>query len=1397
MKQIFFDNEKLWQITIEGTSFTTAYGKIHNDSLKEATKSFDSEEKTNKEAEKLIAKKVKSGYQKLRLILAGMHVSALAQLQEAQDKHSTTFDIYADCTADFIEEICKIETLTNLRMTIVDHLPATIGQLKKLERLRIKGKNLKFIPDEISGLSNLKRLSIDKAEALLSIPNTIGTLSQLTKLTINHTSISRLPDSIGQLKQLEELDISHNPQLRYLPASIGQLKALKELEIDRLYEKYSTPPNTIPIVIPEEIGLLSNLEELSLASNNLSTLPDSIGQLKNLKELSLASNNLHTLPDSIGQLTNLKELSLDYNHFKEIPTAIFQLSNLEELSLRNSPLVQIPLQFCLLKKLVDFDFYGHDAKIPNVPSAILDDGVQAIQEYLIKNTDIEKVAETDRLLLTELRKQQVAKVLEMPPPPSNKETLLLARKEQLETFQRSVNDRADSTTTKRLNELTLYLKGLSATVPTAHVDDDDYFGIICSALNPVQDWNFIDHRILAFICQSAFYYQKRKYYSGYHEAFAKYIETQIQENPQQHSLYLDIVHTVALYGLDELTLLTGVFDELRYLPLLKENQSLTSFGQYLLDYFEQKPDELIALIVKHKHLTRFAELMVLHNEAGLKPYLPQLIVITEYEGYDGNKHIPFKTLDVLCTNNPIYKEYILDLLSKTDCISCAMECYRILYTNFKEEYAVVTLEKIKEILAYISTKKNEGNSYHFNWSLVDSRWKDNTASFINWACTLFGEALKQTLFEYVENTKDIALEAIKVAVQHYGQNAIDIAGEALHMTIDDNSIAEHYKTTFSILADLDYSKYYDKVWEIAQSKYTEVANTACVALSQQDAKVIIPSATKRLSAKSIPARRAGVFTLALINTADTHALIKPLLATEKKEEIRNIIVQVFMETPSPISLAEAQARVVNAAARGKLTKPITKWLDESTLPTLYWRNQSPLTTEEVRFLFYRQKSIDSIELDFEAREVFGLIDPKTSGAFANALWSLMQKNGGAKAKNRFAMAVIGALGDNNLIEPLYMESTSGKNLNTCMMLGLMKTLEAARALDRVMQFFKLMYPNVRGAAERAFESIANSMQLSSFELSDKMLPDLGFQNLEQKVQVGTDIYTAFITSNLKFAYKSPKGKVIKSLSKADKSVKEELKKLDQTLKNSVKQFAPNLEFYLVTQRAWTATEWSAFFLGNPIAFAAAQNFVWQLYDANNVAIGTFMVTSKQVLLDHQEQAITLDKDTRIRFAHPILMETKELVDWKTYTNQQKIKPPFPQLDRPVILAVPSIQAKTMDYQYRNFELNGDHFKSRATKKGWKRGAVVDSGEISSYQKPYPTLGIQAIIKTSNLNVQSYDDDDVTLHEFYFVQLGSVEQGSYTYDEPRDESDSRLILFGKVPPIVYSETIADLQAITAN
>ena len=79
--------------------------------------------------------------------------------------------------------------------------------------------------------------------------------------------------------------------------------------------------------LPESIGQLINLQELSSSGNQITELPESIGQLINLQQLSLSDNQITELPESIGQLSNLQDLWVNDNKITKLPESLGQLVN--------------------------------------------------------------------------------------------------------------------------------------------------------------------------------------------------------------------------------------------------------------------------------------------------------------------------------------------------------------------------------------------------------------------------------------------------------------------------------------------------------------------------------------------------------------------------------------------------------------------------------------------------------------------------------------------------------------------------------------------------------------------------------------------------------------------------------------------------------------------------------------------------------------------------------------------------------------------------------------------------------------------------------------------------------------------------------------------------------------
>ena len=84
--------------------------------------------------------------------------------------------------------------------------------------------------------------------------------------------------------------------------------------------------------IPTELGILSNLEYLSLYWNSLTgEIPSGLGDLSNLKYLSLGRNMLTgEIPPWLGDLSNLQYLGLTWSGLTgEIPPELGDLSNLK------------------------------------------------------------------------------------------------------------------------------------------------------------------------------------------------------------------------------------------------------------------------------------------------------------------------------------------------------------------------------------------------------------------------------------------------------------------------------------------------------------------------------------------------------------------------------------------------------------------------------------------------------------------------------------------------------------------------------------------------------------------------------------------------------------------------------------------------------------------------------------------------------------------------------------------------------------------------------------------------------------------------------------------------------------------------------------------------------------
>lgn len=118
----------------------------------------------------------------------------------------------------------------------------------------------------------------------------------------------------------------------------------------------------------KNIGALTELKDLWLGGNQLSTLPDEIYELHSLNHLGLGENKLISLSNDISKLKNLNKLWIAENKLKVIPSGLFSLAELRKLDLRNNNFTYIPEDIKQLSNLLHIDVSNNS--IEAIPKSI-------------------------------------------------------------------------------------------------------------------------------------------------------------------------------------------------------------------------------------------------------------------------------------------------------------------------------------------------------------------------------------------------------------------------------------------------------------------------------------------------------------------------------------------------------------------------------------------------------------------------------------------------------------------------------------------------------------------------------------------------------------------------------------------------------------------------------------------------------------------------------------------------------------------------------------------------------------------------------------------------------------------------------------------------------------------
>eukprot|EP00727_Mastigamoeba_balamuthi_P007476 m51a1_g3349 putative leucine rich repeat protein (564) ;mRNA; f:409686-411648 len=173
---------------------------------------------------------------------------------------------------------------------------------------------------------------------LVECPEFVFNIPGLRRLCLDCNFIDTIPDRIGELSELEDLSLSDNKMTR-LPYGVSRLSSLVHLNVSI---------NDVQELSRDMLVPLTKLETLQVEANKLRRIPP-VGHLANLKALSAGYNPLEDTPDSVGPLpVSLNHVYIPSAGLSTVPRAVFTCTNLSELNLSENKIVELPKELLTL-----------------------------------------------------------------------------------------------------------------------------------------------------------------------------------------------------------------------------------------------------------------------------------------------------------------------------------------------------------------------------------------------------------------------------------------------------------------------------------------------------------------------------------------------------------------------------------------------------------------------------------------------------------------------------------------------------------------------------------------------------------------------------------------------------------------------------------------------------------------------------------------------------------------------------------------------------------------------------------------------------------------------------------------------------------------------------------------
>lgn len=538
---------------------------------------------------------------------------------------------------------------------------------------------------------------------------------------------------------------------------------------------------------------------------------------------------------------------------------------------------------------------------------------------------------------------------------------------------------------------------------------------------------------------------------------------------------------------------------------------------------------------------------------------------------------------------------------------------------------------------------------------------------------------------------------------------------------------------------------------------------------------------------------------------DYTAVLEEALTTEKSKKLLDMIknllnIEESKENAGNISCED----LIKELHKGGRKKGIL-WAYETPFATVHTESGTEVTDEYMQAILLCYSSMNVPGVNKEVLPLTENLNKKELALYMNELYDKWMEKG-AEAKKKWVLYASSIHGGSHIVQKLQ----AGINLwpqnargaiaaEAVKALALNDNPSALLIVDSISRKFK--FKQIKTAALEALNFAAEQLGLTTEELADKIVPDLGFnEDMYRIFDYGERRFFVYLTPALDMDIQDENQKKLKNLpapGKRDDEAKaqaafEEFKLLKKQMKTVVSNQKLRLDLALSVERKWEVTEWKNLFVKNPVMHQFAIGLIWGIYQEDKLK-ATFRYMEDGSFNTEDEEEYELVQEGKIGLVHPIEL-TKESIDkWEGQLKDYEVKQPLEQLNRKIFPLMEEEKGKKSLERFGGYILNPMSLSSKLLGMGWYRGSVQDAGGYYTFYREESSLSMGVELNFSGSFV-GYEEEDVTVYEARFYEAGTIKRGSYIYDEVTAE---KAIELNKVPARYFSEIVYQLEKATVS